>query len=220
MLKRQTPSRAPSYTAGEEIANAVSHGVAALLAVGGTAVLLVLSAKSGDAFKTVSAAVYGGSMILLFVMSAMYHGLTGPRAKKAFRTFDHISIFVLIAGTYAPIALVALRGTLGYVIFGAVSAVAIVGIVLNAVSVERFRKFSMACYLAAGWTVAAAIVPTARAIGTGGTVFLFAGGLMYTAGVAFYRKKHIRYTHFVWHLFVLTGAVLHYFCVLGIILNG
>ncbi len=202
------------YSIAEEIANAVTHGLGALLAVAGTVILIVFSALQQDAWKVTSSSIYGASLILLFTMSSLYHALTNKKAKGVFRIFDHNSIFILIAGTYTPLTLVTLRGPLGWTIFGIVWGAAIVGIVLNSISIERFKKFSMICYLASGWCVVAAIVPMIRAMELPGLILLFAGGLMYTGGVVFYKKKEILYMHSIWHLFVLAGSVLHYFCIL------
>lgn len=202
------------YSIMEEIANAITHGIGAALAIAGCIILIVFAAFTGDAWKIVSASIYGASMIILFTMSTLYHSFTHTTAKKVFRIFDHTSIYLLIAGTYTPFTLVLLRGALGWTIFGVVWAAAVLGIVLNSISIERFKKFSMICYLASGWCIIVAIVPMVRALGTAGTVFLLLGGVMYTAGVLFYKKKEIQYMHSIWHVFVLAGAIFHFFCVL------
>lgn len=199
------------YTVGEEIFNAVTHGVGAALGIAGTVILLVYS---DDAWKAVSSAIYGGSMILLFLMSCLYHAIAAPRAKKVFRVFDHTSIFLLIAGTYTPFTLITLRGWVGWTLFGIVWACAVVGIVLNSISIERFRRFSQICYIASGWCIVIAFVPLWRSLALPGIVLLLAGGVAYTVGVFFYRDKKRRYVHSVWHLFVLAGAVLHYLDIL------
>ena len=199
------------YTGGEEIFNAVTHGVGAALGIAGTVILLVYS---DDAWKAVSSAIYGGSMILLFLMSCLYHAIAAPRAKKVFRVFDHTSIFLLIAGTYTPFTLITLRGWVGWTLFGIVWACAVVGIVLNSISIERFRRFSQICYIASGWCIVIAFVPLWRSLALPGIVLLLAGGVAYTVGVFFYRDKKRRYVHSVWHLFVLAGAVLHYLDIL------
>lgn len=195
------------YTVGEEIFNAVTHGVGAALGIAGMVILLVYS---DDAWKAVSSAIYGGSMILLFLMSCLYHAIAAPKAKKVFRVFDHTSIFLLIAGTYTPFTLITLRGWIGWTLFGIVWACAVVGVVLNSVSIERFRRFSQICYIASGWCIVIAFVPLWQNLPLPGIVLLLAGGVAYTAGVLFYRAKTHHYTHSVWHLFVLAGAVLHY----------
>lgn len=200
------------YSVGEEISNSISHGIGAGMAVAGTVVLIVQAV--GDVWKVVSASIYGASMILLFTMSCLYHALTNAKAKRVLRIFDHTSIFVLIAGTYTPFTLVTLRGWIGWTLFGIVWGAAVLGITLNAVSIERFKRFSMICYIASGWCVVLAIVPMVRQLALPGLLLLFLGGIAYTAGTLFYRKKNLHYFHTIWHIFVFTGAILHYFCIL------
>ena len=162
----------------------------------------------------VSSAIYGASMLVLFLMSCLYHALTNRTAKKVMRVFDHTSIFLLIAGTYTPFTLVTLRGWVGWTIFGIVWGCAVFGIVLNIISVERFKKISMVCYIASGWCVVIAVVPLVQKMAWPGILLLVLGGVAYTAGILFNRKKSIRYFHTVWHVFVFVGALLHYFCIL------
>lgn len=204
----------PVYTVGEEIANAITHGIGSLLSIAGCAVLIVFAAMTGDPWRVVSAAIFGGGLILLFSMSTLYHSLTNGTAKYLFRIFDHSSIFLLIAATYTPLTLVSLRGWVGWTIFGIVWGSAAAGIVLNAISIERFKVVSMVCYLASGWCIVAAILPLIHSMAPGGLLLLVLGGIAYTGGLLFYRKKEIRYMHSVWHVFVLIGAVFHYFCIL------
>ena len=174
------------YTLGEEIANSVTHGIGALLAVAACVLLIVTSAFTGDPYKIVSCSIYGASLIIMFSMSTFYHALTNEKAKFVFRIFDHTSIFILIAGTYTPIALNTLRGPLGWVIFGIEWAVTIVGIVLNSVSIERFKKFSLIAYIAGGWCIVIAAVPFIKAIEPGGLWFILSGGIAYTIGAIIY----------------------------------
>lgn len=208
---QKTPMAAPAYTLGEEITNAVSHGVTAAGAAAGTVLLILKSIP--DPWRIVSSSIYGASMLLLFTMSCLYHAISAPRGKRVMRVFDHISIFLLIGGTYTPVTLVTLRGVVGWVLFGIVWGACLLGIVLNAVSIERFKRFSMLCYIAAGWSVAAAAMPTVRAMAPGGLTLLLAGGIAYTAGIPFYKMKHRRYFHCIWHFFVTAGAVLQFFAV-------
>ncbi len=208
------PSKGRNYTLGEELFNSISHGVGALGAIACCAVIVVFAALTRDPWKIVSASVYGICMILLFLFSTLYHSLTNATAKKVFRAFDHLGIFLLIAGSYTPITLVTLRGPLGWTLFGVVWGAAVLGIVFNAISVERFKKFSMIAYIATGWTVVLAIVPLVRSIPLPGIILMVIGGLMYTIGIVFYKMKKIRYMHSVWHLFVLAGALFQYFAIL------
>ena len=198
----------PRYSLGEEIFSSVSHGVAALLAVAGLVLLLVFCEKTPLKVSCVS--VYGATMVLLYTVSTLYHALGLNRAKVVFRSLDHCTIFLLIAGTYTPITLVSLGGAQGWVMFGTVWAAAALGIVLNAVSVERFKAVSMACYLAMGWVVVFAMKTFTQNVSAVGFWCLLAGGLCYTLGAALYGMgKKIPYVHSVFHLFVLAGSVLH-----------
>ena len=199
--------RRPIYTIGEEIGNAVTHGVGALLGIVG---LLFMILRAADVRQTVSVCVYGASIIVLFTMSCLYHALTNPTAKHVMRVFDHSSIFLLIAGTYTPYTLVTLRGPLGWALFSIVWAAAVLGITLNAVSIERFKKFSMIAYIACGWCVVIAIVPLVQNLPLGGLLLLVLGGVLYTSGILFYRKKSVRWFHMVWHLFVLFAAICQF----------
>ena len=195
---------------GEEIANAVSHGVGALLAIAGTVLLLVRAASHGSSIAVVSAALYGGSMILLYTISCLYHSLTPPRGKQVFQVLDHCSIFLLILGTYIPIALVGIGGAFGWVVFGVIAFCAVLGVTLNAVDLHRFKRFSLVLYVAMGWLAVFTIKPIYAIVSWEGILLLLLGGVAYTLGVWFYRKKGSYYMHFVWHLFVLTGSVLHF----------
>lgn len=204
----------PFYTVGEEIANAITHGLGSLLAIAGCAVIIVFAVFTQDPYKIVSASIFGAGLIIMFTMSTLYHSLTNEKAKFVFRVFDHTSIFILIAATYTPLTLVSLRGWIGWTIFGIVWGSAVVGIILNAISVERFKVLSMVCYIASGWCVVAAIVPLVRTMKPFGVILLVLGGLAYTGGLYFYKKKDVRYMHSIWHVFVLAGAIFHYFCIL------
>lgn len=209
----------PRYTLGEEIFSSVSHGVSALFAVGALAFLLVTCRKTP--LWVVSAAVYGGTMVLLYTVSTLYHSLGLNRAKVVFRSLDHCTIFLLIAGTYTPITLVCLGGWKGWAMFGVVWAAAVVGVVLNAISVERFKKISMACYLAMGWVVVLAMKDFYQAAGPFSFWCLLAGGILYTLGAGLYAVgKKVPYMHSVFHLFVLGGSVLHTISVWGILSAG
>lgn len=213
-------SEKPRYTLGEEIFNSVSHGTGGALAVAGTVVLIVCSAIYSDAWAVVSSCIYGASLIILYTMSTLYHAITNEKAKKFFRIMDHNTIFFLIAGTYTPITLAFMRGALGWVLFGVVWAAAIVGIVLNSIDLERFRKPSIVCYVAMGWVIIIAFKPFIESVPTISLVFLLIGGAFYTIGVIFYALKKVRYFHSVWHLFTVAGSVFHYFAILlGIIMK-
>lgn len=198
----------------EELVNSITHGLGAVLAVAGTAVAIVWAALCGSVLSVVSASIYGAMLIVLYTMSTLYHAFTNEKVKSIFRIFDHCSIFLLIAGTYTPFTLVTLHGAFGWTIFGIIWGFAILGIVLNAISIEKFKRFSMICYIAMGWLIIIAIKPMALAIGFNAMLFLVLGGVAYTIGAIFYKMKSVPYMHGVWHLFVLAGSVLHYFCIL------
>ncbi|MDE7390835.1 MAG: hemolysin III family protein [Lachnospiraceae bacterium] len=201
------------YTLGEEIFNSVSHGTGSLLSIGGTVVLIVFTAIYSDVWAVVSSSIYGASLIILYTMSTLYHAITNEKAKKFFRIMDHNTIFFLIAGTYTPITLAILRGKLGWTLFGIVWGAAIIGIVLNSIDLEKFRKPSVVCYVMMGWVVIFAIKPLLSAMPKISLTFLFLGGAFYTVGIIFYAIKKVKYFHSIWHLFTIAGSVFHYFSI-------
>lgn len=210
---KETKKYPKFYTLGEEIANAITHGLGAALAIAATVVLIVFAAKSGDPWKIVSSSIYGFSMILLFTMSTLYHSFPVGKTKAVFRVFDHASISILIAGSYTPFCLVTIRGTMGWVVFGIVWTSAIINIILNVINVEKYDKLSLASYLASGWCIVLAFKPIMEVLKTPGLILLILGGLSYTFGVIFYKNKN-KYMHAVWHVFVLAGGMFHYFAIL------
>ena len=199
-------------TAGEEIANTVSHGVGAVLAAAGAVPLLVKAAMdSGQA--VVGMALYAASLLGLYAASSVYHGVRNPALKKRLRVLDHCSIFLLILGTYIPMALLVLGGSLGWTLIGINTALAVVGIVLDLIDLERFSKVTLVLYAAMGWLILPAIGRVVTVLPPAGGALLAGGGVAYTVGILFYKSKR-HYMHFVWHLFVLAGSALQYFCVL------
>ncbi len=207
------------YTLGEEIFSSVTHGIGVLLAIGGTAVLIVLSAIYSDAWSVVGSAIFGASLIILYCMSTLYHSITNEKAKSFFRIMDHNTIFFLIAGTYTPITISIMRGAIGWILFGIVWGAAIIGIVLNSIDLEKFRKPSVVCYIAMGWVIIFAIHPLLNVMNSLCLWLLVGGGVFYTVGVIFYAIKKVRYFHSIWHIFTLLGSVCHYFSVLFAIIN-
>lgn len=199
---------------GEEIANAVSHGIGTLLAIAATAVLIVRACAVSTPVGIVSASLYGATMILLYCFSTLYHSLTNRSAKKVFQIFDHCSIFLLILGTYIPISLTLVGGATGWVLFGIIAFLSVLGIVFNSIDLVRWHKISVALYVLMGWTVVLFGKSVLGAIPKGGLFWLVAGGVLYTVGVIFYALKNRKYMHFIWHLFVLGGTILHYFFIL------
>jgi hemolysin III len=201
------------YSFGEEVANSITHGVGWLLSVGGLATLVTFAAITGGVLRVASCAVFGATLVLLYAASTLYHALPSQRAKHVFRVLDHSAIFVLIAGTYTPLSLVAVGGPWGWSLFGAIWLLAAVGVLLNTIAHGRWRWLSITLYVTMGWLVVIAIRPLVAAVDTGALALVIAGGLAYTLGLAFYGWRRLPYAHAVWHVFVLAGSVLHYLAV-------
>lgn len=208
------------YTRGEEIFNSVTHGAGAMLAIAGTVVLIVIAAIYSNAWGVVGSAIFGASLIILYTMSTLYHAITNHRAKKFFRVMDHNTIFFLIAGTYTPITLVPLRGALGWVLFGIVWGAAVLGVVLNSINLEKFRKPSVVCYALMGWVILIAVKPMIDSVYSTALWFILIGGLFYTFGMFFYIYKKKRYFHSIWHLFTLAGSIFHYFAIMMMLIHS
>jgi len=202
------------YTFAEEILNASTHGLGILLSIVGLSVLIAFATLNGSVMLIVSCAIFGTSLIFGYTFSTLYHAITNKKAKQIFRKFDHASIYFLIAGTYTPIALVVLKGALGWSIFGVVWSVSILGIILEFINSAKFRKLSIILYLLMGWFIIIATNQLTRSMEPEGLWLLLAGGLSYSIGVIFYIWKKLPYNHAIWHLFVLGGSICHYFMVL------
>ena len=203
-----------TQTLGEEIANAISHGLGSLLSVAAMVVLIVKAAFTSDALGVVGACIYGASLIILYTFSSLYHSLTNFKAKYVFQILDHCSIFLLILGTYTPICFTILRGSLGWTLFGINAFCTVVGVTFNAINVKRWHRASLYLYIIMGWAVIFGIKRVVEALAFPGLVLLVSGGVAYTLGIIFYNIRKIRYMHFIWHLFVLAGSILQYFSVL------
>ncbi len=210
----QTANMKRDQTLGEEIANSISHGVGFLAAVAVTPVLIVKALPAGAA-SIVGASIFGATMMVLYLASTLYHAFPQSRTKRVFKIFDHGAIFLLIAGTYTPFTLGVLQGTWGWTLFGIVWSLAILGVVLKSTAGAGSGKLSTALYLAMGWLAVLAVKPLWLNMPAWGLIWLLAGGVMYSAGVLFFMADKIRYTHFVWHLFVLAGTACHVIAVLG-----
>jgi hemolysin III len=209
----------PEATLREELLNALSHGLAALVTVGAGAVMITLAAQRGNTYQIVSASVFCGALLLLMVASTLYHAITHRAAKARLKVFDHCAIFALIAGTYTPFTLVSLQkdvyGNWGWSLFGLIWGLALVGIVFKLFYTGRFKGLSTAIYLAMGWLVLLAIKPIWQAVDGFSLTMLFAGGMAYTLGAGFYMAKRIPYSHVIWHLFVIIGSACHFIAVFG-----
>ncbi len=198
---------------GDILANAITHGIGAGLAVAGAAYLIVQSTQ-GSAWHIVGCSVFGGTLVLVYVCSTLYHSLVRTQARHVFQILDHSSIYLLIAGTYTPFTLVPLRGPLGWVLFGVVWGLAVAGVVFKSFAVDRFAVASASIYLFMGWFVVFAARPLLHAITWHGMMWLGAGGLAYTLGIVFFAFDRLRYFHATWHVFVLAGSIAHFFAVL------
>jgi hemolysin III len=207
--------RKRAQSLGEEVANSVSHGTGFVAALVGTPFLLAEVAGNGSVADLVGAAVFAATVMLAYLASTLYHAVPPSRAKAVLRTLDHGSIFLLIAGTYTPFTLGVLRGGWGWTLLGLIWTLALAGVVMKALGGVRFRRLSVALYLAMGWLVLVAIGPLLERMPPGGLAWLVAGGLAYTGGVLFYALDRFRYCHFIWHLFVVAGTACHFVAVMG-----
>ena len=206
----ETTRPARLYTLAEELFNSITHGIGTLLSIAALVILVVIAARRRDVLAVVSFAIYGSSLLLLYLSSTLYHSLTAPRAKAVFRVLDHASINLLIAGSYTPITLLALTPGWGWSLFGVVWGLAILGVLLNIAGLEKTRRISMALYVLMGWLVIVALKPMLAMVPAGLLYFLLAGGLFYTIGILFYAVKKIPFNHGIWHLFVLSGSICHF----------
>lgn len=209
------PARSPDekFSAAEELAHSLTHGAGLLLGIAALVLMIVFAAQKGSAIHVVSSTVYGVTLVVLYASSMFYHALPSGRGKRVFGILDHAAIFLLIAGTYTPFALVTLAGGWGWSLFAVIWGLAIGGIVLEAVSRGRMRRVQLLLYLVMGWGIVAAARPLVRELATGGLALLLAGGLAYTLGVVFFVWRR-PFHHAVWHIFVLIGSICHFFAVL------
>lgn len=201
------------YTTGEEVFNTISHGIGAALSLAGTVILIILAAMSGNGTAVGSVIIYGVSLVILYTMSALYHGITNYKAKEILRIFDHTSIFLLIAGSYTPFCLIALQGnTRALAVVSVVWILGIIGIIFNAIDLKKAERPSLFLYVGMGWAILAVIKDVVNVLPAAGFWLLFLGGVAYTGGIAFFASKK-KYMHGIWHLFVLLGSLLHFICV-------
>ncbi len=202
------------YTRGEELLNSLTHGFGLVVSALGTGALITLAVLYGDVWQIVSASIFGGCLIILYAASTFYHTAQEARVKQALKVCDHIAIYFLIAGSYTPFLLVNLRGPWGWSLFGVIWGLALAGTMFKLFFIGRFRLLSVAVYLLMGWLVVIVAKPLFAGLSPPAEIFLVTGGALYTIGVLFYALKRVRFMHGVWHLFVLSGSVMHYFAVL------
>lgn len=198
----------------EELLNALTHGIGAVVALAAAAVLITLASIRGDVWAIVGASVFGTSLLLLYVASTLYHAISHAPAKARLKIFDHCMIYVLIAGTYTPFTLTSLRGAWGWTLFGLIWGLALAGIVFKLYFTGRFKGLSTAIYIAMGWMVVIALDPLMKALPGSAFAWLMSGGIAYTVGTIFYMSRRLPYAHAIWHAFVLAGSVCHFAAVL------
>lgn len=204
----------PEYSKNEELVNAITHGVGMVLGIVGLILLLVKAMDlQSDALTLTSMAIYGSSIIVLFLASTLYHAIPHPRAKRWLKTFDHCAIYLLIAGSYTPFLLVSLRTPLAIGLMIVIWTIALLGIIMKLAFVNRFKRLSLTSYLVMGWLSLIVIYQLAISLNIGGLTLLAVGGLVYSAGVIFYVAEHIPFNHAIWHGFVLAGCVCHFFAI-------
>ncbi|TWI53304.1 PAQR family membrane homeostasis protein TrhA [Halalkalibacter nanhaiisediminis] len=203
-----------TFSKGEEVANAITHGIGVVLSIAALVLLIVFSSLHGSALHIVSFTIYGVTMLLLYFSSTMLHSLPEGKIKNLFEIFDHSAIYLYIAGSYTPLLFIVVQGTLGWTLFGIVWGLATVGIVFKVFFVKKFLFLSTVFYIAMGWLAIFAIKPMMENLPTAGIAFLVAGGLCYTLGTIFYVWRGFKFHHAVWHTFVLAGSTLHFFLIL------
>lgn len=207
-----------TYSRGEEIANAITHGIGVILSIAALVILIVFSATKGTALHVVSFTIYGTTMVLLYLASTLVHSFPPGKAKRVFEAMDHSCIYVFIAGTYTPIVFHMVQGTLGWVLFGIVWGLTVVGIAFKSLFADRFMYTSTILYILMGWCIIFAWKPLTANLSAEGVQLLVIGGILYTFGTIFYVWRSFPYHHAVWHLFVLAGSVVHFFAIINHIL--
>jgi len=203
-----------SQTIGEEIANSITHGIGAGLSIAALVILTVLASRRGDAWRIVSFSIYGATLVLLYLSSTLYHSFINSKIKNIFRILDHSAIYLLIAGTYTPVTLTLMRGAWGWTLFGLAWAMAIGGIIITALLLDKLKALLVLSYVVMGLLVLIAIKPMMQMVPQGMIAWLFIGGTCYILGIIFYLWKRLPYHHPIWHLFVLGGSISHFLGIL------
>ena len=212
--RRESEEEPTEIFSSEDVANSVSHSIGLGMAMAGMALMVAIAWTTGDTARIASAIIYGSTLVMLFAASTIYHSVRSPAARHVFRVIDHSAIYLLIAGSYTPFTLVTLEDSLGHTLFAVVWSMALIGVLYKVFWFGRFKGLSMGLYLVMGWTMLVAIKPLLESLELGGVILIFVGGLFYTGGVAFFAWKKLFLNHAIWHLFVLTAAVCHYFAIL------
>jgi len=213
ILKKETyPSKL--QTTGEEIANSITHAIGVGLSIAALVILVVLASRRGDAWKIVSFSIYGTTLILLYLSSTLYHSFVHPKIKNIFRILDHSAIYLLIAGSYTPVTLTLMRGAWGWALFSIVWGIAIGGIIITALLLDKLKVLLVLSYVVMGLLIVIAIKPMIQMVPKGMIIWLFIGGACYILGIVFYLWKKLPYHHPIWHLFVLGGSITHFFGIL------
>lgn len=213
VLKTQTLSL-KTQTLGEEIANSITHGIGAALSIAALVILTVLASRRGDAWRIVSFSIYGATLVLLYLSSTLYHSFLSLKIKNIFRILDHSAIYLLIAGTYTPVTLTLMRGAWGWTLFGLAWTMAIGGIIVTALLLDKLKALLVLSYVVMGLLVVIAIKPMIQMLPRGMIIWLFIGGACYILGILFYLWKRLPYHHPIWHLFVLGGSISHFLGIL------
>ncbi len=213
LAEMKTDNESP-YAAEEELAHSITHGIGFFVGIAVLVLLVVFSSLRKGAWEVVSCSIYGATFIMLYLGSTLYHSARKPRTKRVLKIIDHSAIYLLIAGTYTPYALAPLRGALGWTIFGVIWGCALFGIFFKVFFTGRFKAVSLISYLFMGWFCVIAVKPLYRELSTPGFVLFVAGGLCYSVGAVFYAWKSLKWSHTVWHLFVLAGSLCHFFSIL------
>jgi hemolysin III len=208
-----------NYRLGDILANSITHGVGAAFALAG-AIYLIVASTHGSAWLVTSCAIYGTTLVLVYLCSTLYHSLVRTRARHVFHVLDHSAIYLLIAGTYTPFMLVSMRSRTGWTLLGVVWSLAIAGVVFKSIALGRFPAASATVYLLMGWCIVFGMRPLLHAISWRGMIWLCAGGLAYTLGIVFFANDRIHFFHALWHIFVLAGSIAHYFAVLFYVVPG
>ncbi|MFW5821308.1 MAG: PAQR family membrane homeostasis protein TrhA [Bacteroidota bacterium] len=205
------------FTKKEELANAISHGFGAIFGLTALILMIIFASRKGSSLHVVSLTIYGSTLFVLFLSSTLNHSLKPGKARDFFHNFDQIAIYLLIAGTYTPLALVGLRGDWGWVLFGIEWGLALTGIIIKSILPNKFEKgvsyFTIISFILMGWMLLFFIIPFLRQLPTEAIILIFAGGILFTGGTVFFKMEKIKYNHLIWHLFVIGGSVLHFMAI-------